>query len=68
GYAVESGLPYVNPGIIAALAGMDISDISEPSSYLPLLKERRNRNALTEVKEMAARLRQVHRENGERFL
>ncbi len=68
GYGVESALPYVNLGIIAALAGMDISDIREPFSYLPLLKERRNPDALTEVKEMAARLREVHRENGERFL
>jgi len=63
-----SALPLSEQRIIAALAGMDISNIREPSSYLPLLKERRNRNALTEVKKMAARLRDVHRENGEQFL
>jgi acetoin utilization deacetylase AcuC-like enzyme len=31
GYAVESALPYVNVGIIMAMAGMDISHVKEPN-------------------------------------
>jgi acetoin utilization deacetylase AcuC-like enzyme len=31
GYAVESALPYVNMGIIMAMAGMDISFVKEPN-------------------------------------
>ncbi|HUU75515.1 MAG TPA: histone deacetylase [Methanoregulaceae archaeon] len=33
GYSVEGGLPYTNLGIIAALAGLDISCIREPDLY-----------------------------------
>lgn len=32
GYSVEGGLPYTNLGIIAALAGLDISAIREPET------------------------------------
>ena len=31
GYAVESALPYVNVGIIMAMAGMDTSSVKEPN-------------------------------------
>ncbi|MEM0332132.1 MAG: histone deacetylase, partial [Archaeoglobaceae archaeon] len=34
GYSVEAALPYTNLGIIAAMAGLDISNIREPENYL----------------------------------
>ncbi|PKM39507.1 MAG: histone deacetylase [Firmicutes bacterium HGW-Firmicutes-8] len=34
GYAIESALPYVNTGIILAMAGMDYSNVREPE-YRP---------------------------------
>ena len=30
GYSIESALPYVNTGIILAMAGMDYSKVVEP--------------------------------------
>lgn len=30
GYSIESALPYINTGIILAMAGMDYSHIKEP--------------------------------------
>ncbi len=41
GYSVEGALPYTNLGIIAAMAGMDISCIREPKNYLEELRWRR---------------------------
>jgi len=35
GYGVEGGLPYTNLAVIAALAGLDTSDIREPAIYDP---------------------------------
>ena len=37
GYSVEGGLPYTNLGIIAAMAGWDLSCIREPAIYQELL-------------------------------
>ncbi|MDI9616140.1 MAG: histone deacetylase [Methanothrix sp.] len=34
GYAIESALPYVNTGIIQAMAGLDYSNVREPD-YVP---------------------------------
>jgi acetoin utilization deacetylase AcuC-like enzyme len=62
GYSVEGGLPYTNLGIIAALAGMDLSNIRDPSSYDPLLRRARDPAALPCVEEMAGRIRAVHGE------
>ncbi len=41
GYSVEAALPYTNLGIIAAMAGLDLSYIREPKRYLEELKWRR---------------------------
>jgi len=38
GYSIESALPYVNVGIILAMAGLDYSQIQEPD-YQPAIKE-----------------------------
>jgi acetoin utilization deacetylase AcuC-like enzyme len=62
GYSVEGGLPYTNLGIIAALAGMDLSNIRDPSSYVPLLQRARDPAALPRVEEMAGMIRAVHGE------
>ena len=35
GYGIESGLPYTNLAVIAALAGFDTSHIREPAIYEP---------------------------------
>ena len=35
GYSIEKALPYVNVGIILAMAGMDYSHVKEPD-YDPL--------------------------------
>ncbi|MDD1715649.1 MAG: histone deacetylase [Methanolinea sp.] len=45
GYSVEGGLPYTNLGILAALAGMDLSCIAEPSGYLEWLSKVRDPSA-----------------------
>jgi acetoin utilization deacetylase AcuC-like enzyme len=62
GYSVEGGLPYTNLGVIAALAGMDLSNIREPLAYLPLLARAKNPHAPARVREMVGELREVHRE------
>ncbi len=41
GYSVEAALPYTNLGIIAAMAGLDLSYIREPKTYLAELRWRR---------------------------
>ena len=35
GYGIESGLPYTNLAVFAALLGMDTSNVREPSIYEP---------------------------------
>lgn len=62
GYGIEGGLPYTNLGIIAALAGMDLSNIRDPSSYEPLLRQARDPAALASVEETVALIREVHGE------
>ncbi len=60
GYSVEGGLPYTNIGIIAALAGMNLSNIRDPSSYEPLLQQARDPAALSRVEAMVGRIRETH--------
>lgn len=48
GYSIESALPYVNMGLIMAMAGIDYSNLQEPD-YVP------NR-----FKEPAANMEQIH--------
>lgn len=56
GYSVEGGLPYTNVGIIAAMAGLDLSSIREPESYHDWLMRARDPSALSAVREHARAL------------
>ncbi len=47
GYAVESALPYVNTGIILAMAGLDYSQVQEP---VPLVGGRADHAPMERVK------------------
>lgn len=58
GYGVEGGLPYVNLGIIAAMAGIDISNIREPKIYEKVLKRRR-RDVIGSTEETIRRLKRI---------
>ena len=49
GYSVEGGLPYTNLGIIAAMAGLDISSIREPETLQELLHRSISDTALSRV-------------------
>jgi acetoin utilization deacetylase AcuC-like enzyme len=57
GYSVEGGLPYTNLGILAALAGLDLSCIREPSGFLEWLRKVRDPSAHRGVVENANALR-----------
>lgn len=52
GYSVEGGLPYTNLGIIAAMAGLDLSGIREPDTLLDLLNRSVSPDALARVMKM----------------
>lgn len=39
GYSIEGALPYINLGIILAMAGMDYSNVNEPGFYEEDLKQ-----------------------------
>ena len=43
GYSIETALPYVNLGIIMAMAGLDYSNLYEPDYRQNRFKENRNR-------------------------
>ncbi|NMB34790.1 MAG: histone deacetylase [Firmicutes bacterium] len=43
GYSIETALPYVNMGIIMAMAGIDYSNLYEPDNKEGLIKEERGR-------------------------
>lgn len=43
GYAIESALPYVNTGIILAMAGLDYSNVKEPDYDPEMFKSSHNR-------------------------
>ena len=62
GYAVESALPYVNVGIIMAMAGMDTSYVKEPtydSDYRPQPPE-----TTRYIGELVGQLRRLFLEGG----
>ena len=54
GYSVEGGLPYTNLGIIAAMAGLDISGIREPNSYQEKLQQACCEDVFMKVVKMVA--------------
>ncbi|BDC36604.1 MAG: histone deacetylase [Candidatus Methanoliparum thermophilum] len=58
GYGVEGGLPYVNLGIIAAMADIDITNIREPKIYEEVLRRRR-RDVLDSAKETVRGLKRI---------
>ncbi|WP_202320171.1 histone deacetylase family protein [Archaeoglobus neptunius] len=60
GYSVEGALPYTNLGIIAAMAGMDISSIREPENYLAELMWRKRDSALAKLKANIEDVKKVH--------
>jgi acetoin utilization deacetylase AcuC-like enzyme len=57
GYSIEGGLPYTNLGIIAAMAGLDLSGIREPSPLRELLRRNEDHSSREKVMDMAASLR-----------
>lgn len=61
GYSVEGGLPYTNLGIIAAMAGLDISGIREPDTLLEMLHRSVSDIAIDRVIKMVADLKAIHR-------
>ncbi|MGC9435933.1 MAG: histone deacetylase family protein [Methanomicrobiales archaeon] len=62
GYGVETALPYVNLGIIAALGGLDLDAIREPASYEPMLREALSDTALPAARKVIDGVRGVHSE------
>lgn len=57
GYSMEGGLPYTNLGLIAAMAGLDLSAIREPEIYQNLLKESISEDAFPQVVKMISELK-----------
>ena len=55
GYSVEGALPYVNTGIILALAGLDYSNVIEPDYNESEIKE--SSNILKRIKQTVQELR-----------
>lgn len=60
GYSVEGALPYTNLGIIAAMAGMDISCIREPENYLAELAWRKRESSLVKLRTNIEDVKKVH--------
>ena len=61
GYSVEGGLPYTNLGIIAAMAGLDISSVREPDNLLNILHRSLSDTALEQVMQTVSKLKELHR-------
>lgn len=61
GYSVEGGLPYTNVGIIAAMAGMNCSQIREPLSYKDYYEMAMHPGAHDIVMGYVSALRDTHR-------
>lgn len=57
GYAIESALPYINMGILMALAGIDYDNIVEPKYNEVLLRE--SKTTIDSVDEMIRDLRKI---------
>ena len=59
GYSVEGGLPYTNLGVIAAMAGFDLSGIREPFALRELLDRAEDPLALKKVEDMVLSLKRT---------
>ncbi|TDO92006.1 acetoin utilization deacetylase AcuC-like enzyme [Halanaerobium saccharolyticum] len=57
GYSIESALPYINVGLILAVAGLDYSFVEEPDYDPDLLKE--DPSLTSEIKETVAQLKKI---------
>lgn len=57
GYSIESALPYINVGLILAMAGLDYSSVEEPDYKPELLKE--DQSLMAEIKETVAQLKKI---------
>ncbi|QXO94988.1 histone deacetylase [Methanospirillum purgamenti] len=57
GYGIEGGLPYTNLGLIAAMAGLDISGIREPEIYRSMLLNEFSEDAFSTVIKMVSDLK-----------
>ncbi len=60
GYSVEGALPYTNLGIIAAMAGMDLSCIREPETYLAELIWRKRTSSMPKLRANIEDVKKVH--------
>ena len=56
GYSIESALPYVNTGIILAMAGLDYSQVVEPPDHRPPVKSSRT---MTIIADQVAEWRRI---------
>jgi acetoin utilization deacetylase AcuC-like enzyme len=61
GYSVEGGLPYTNLGIIAAMAGLDISAIREPDTLLEMLQRSVSDTAMEQTMKTVSDLKAIQR-------
>ena len=48
GYSIETALPYINVGIILAMAGLDYSHVHEPDYHLLSLTQKQDINRMVE--------------------
>ncbi len=60
GYSIEGALPYTNLAIIAAMAGIDTSNIREPESYKPLLDRVKDSHAIDKVRSTVEKVKRIH--------
>src|SRR5690554_81140 len=55
GYSIESALPYINVGLLLALAGLDYSKVQEPGGVRP----RESRDIIRQVAETCREVREL---------
>ncbi len=67
GYSVEGALPYTNLGIIAAMAGYDISCIREPENYMAELEWKKRFSYMNKLRENMKDVIRVHSKYWECF-
>lgn len=63
GYAIETALPYVNLGIILAMAGLDYSHVKEPDYFPAMFKE--TPETIQYTRDLVEQLREVWRRQDE---
>ena len=63
GYSIESALPYINVGLILAMAGLDYSFVEEPDYNKEILKQ--GTKISQEIKETINKLKKIWKERNE---